>query len=249
MSTINHIFAKNLLNIIIFWYIISCEVILQMSENETKMIAVKKEENKKEKSFIRECAEWVICILTAFFLAVIIKYFIFTPTLVMQTSMTPTIQDGERVLINRIVRTCNLDINRGDIITFEKPDFSDNGIAYYNKITNLGQSFVHNVLELTKISYIKRVIGLPGEHLEIRDGKVYVNGEVLDEPYLKEGLLTPRTGYYGDIDVPEGYLFVMGDNRTGSTDSREFGCIPISKVEGRVKIRIWPLTALGKIDQ
>ena len=213
-----------------------------------KNIDIEKEIKKgKEKSFIREVFDWVICIATAFILAVVIKYFVFTPTLVKQTSMTPTIKDGERVLINRIVRTFKLPIYRGDIITFEMPADTVNGVGVYNKTNGTAEFMIHDVLELNKISFIKRVIGVAGDHVLIEDGKVYVNDRELEEVYLN-GIETPRRGEFYDVIVPDGYLFVMGDNRSGSSDSREFGCIPLEKVEGRVSIRIWPLSEFGKID-
>lgn len=204
----------------------------------------------KEKSVPREILSWVICIVSAFVIALLIKYFIFTPTLVRQGSMTPTILDGERVLINRLVRTFNMEIKRGDIVTLEKPssEADETQIAKYDTIRGLKNKFVYYVLELTKTSYIKRVIGLPGEHVYIANGEVYINDEKLDEPYLTEGLETPRRGVFYDVQVPDGCIFVMGDNRTGSLDSREFGCIPLDKVEGRVSIRIWPLNKFGKVD-
>ena len=204
----------------------------------------------KEKSVPREILSWVICIVSAFVIALLIKYFIFTPTLVRQGSMTPTILDGERVLINRLVRTFNMEIKRGDNVTLEKPssEADETQIAKYDTIRGLKNKFVYYVLELTKTSYIKRVIGLPGEHVYIANGEVYINDEKLDEPYLTEGLETPRRGVFYDVQVPEGCIFVMGDNRTGSLDSREFGCIPLDKVEGRVSIRIWPLNKFGKVD-
>ena len=204
----------------------------------------------KEKSVPREILSWVICIVSAFVIALLIKYFIFTPTLVRQGSMTPTILDGERVLINRLVRTFNMEIKRGDIVTLEKPssEADETQIAKYDTIRGLKNKFVYYVLELTKTSYIKRVIGLPGEHVYIANGEVYINDEKLDEPYLTEGLETPRRGVFYDVQVPEGCIFVMGDNRTGSLDSREFGCIPLDKVEGRVSIRLWPLNKFGKVD-
>ena len=204
----------------------------------------------KEKSVPREILSWVICIVSAFVIALLIKYFIFTPTLVRQGSMTPTILDGERVLINRLVRTFNMEIKRGDIVTLEKPssEADETQIAKYDTIRGLKNKFVYYVLESNKKSYIKRVIGLPGEHVYIANGEVYINDEKLDEPYLTEGLETPRRGVFYDVQVPEGCIFVMGDNRTGSLDSREFGCIPLDKVEGRVSIRIWPLNKFGKVD-
>ena len=219
------------------------EVNIQMKD-----IEINKAGKVKEKSFLREAFDWVFCIVAAFALAVVIKYFIFTPTLVKQTSMTPTILDGDRVIINRIVRTFHLPIYRGDIITFEQPTGSKDGVALYNETKSAGEFFVHHVLELTKVSYIKRVIGVAGDHVVIKEGKVYVNDQLQDEVYLK-GISTPRRGEYNDIVVPEGYVFAMGDNRSGSTDSRVLGCIPLEKVEGRVSVRIWPFKSIGKIDQ
>lgn len=214
-------------------------------ENNTKDVSV---EVKRKKSIIREIFEWVVCFFAALVAASIIRYFLCTPTLVRQGSMTPTILNGERVLINRTVRTFKLPLYRGDIITFERPVGHNDGKAYYDD----GEGFLyflgHDVFETAKISYIKRVIGLEGDHVLIKNGKVYVNSEKLNEVYL-DGVETPITGDYYDIVVPEGYVFVMGDNRDGSSDSREFGCIPIEKVEGRVKTRLLPISKFGKIDK
>lgn len=216
-----------------------------MEENKPK---VKKE---KDKSLAREIMEWIFCLFAAFAIAVVIKYFIFTPTLVQQGSMTPTILNGERVLINRLVRTFNIPIFRGDIITFEMPvATSEDGTACYNENSGVASFILHDLLEITKTSYIKRVIGVAGDHVRITEnGDVYINDIKKNENYLVDGLKMPITGEYYDLVVPEGYVFVMGDNRTGSTDSRVFGCIPLSKVEGRVKYRIWPLNKFGKIDK
>ena len=205
----------------------------------------------EKKSLPREILSWIGCIVSAFVIAVIIKYYIFTPTLVKQGSKTPTILDGERVFINRLVRTFKQEIKRGDIVTLEQPlqteDTSDVK-ANFKTVRGIKDQFIYYALELNKTSYIKRVIGLPGEHVLISDGKVYIDGEALDEPYLVEGLETPKRGPFYDVEVPEGYVFVMGDNREGSSDSRAFGCIPLDKIEGRVSFRIWPLSKFGKID-
>lgn len=215
----------------------------------------KQKKQKVEKSVAREIMEWIICIVVAFALALIIKYYIFTPTLVMQESMTPTILNGERVLINRLVRTFHWDLNRGDIITFEAPAYhklEDGGLtAIYHEVDGVVESFLYNVMEIKKTSYIKRVIGLPGDEIEIKNGKVYVNGELQKEEYLQSSVKTymPEGGMPNKFTVPEGYIFAMGDNREGSSDCRLFGCIPIDKVEGRVTMRIWPLTKLGGIDK
>lgn len=200
-----------------------------------------------EKSWFTEAFEWIACFFIAFVIAVLVRYFLFTPTLVSQTSMIPTILDGERVLINRTVRTFKLPLYRGDIITFERPIGTADGVGIYNTSASVYEFLMHDVLEISKVSYIKRVIGIGGDHVEIRNGNVYVNEQKQAEVYLN-GIETPITGDYYDITVPDGYVFVMGDNRGGSSDSREFGCIPLEKVEGRVKYRIWPLSRFGKID-
>ena len=85
--------------------------------------------------------------------------------------------------------------------------------------------------------------------MEIKDGKVYINGYELDEPYLQDGIVTDVAGAgFTDFVVLQNHVFVMGDNRNHSTDSRDFGCIPLEKIESTVAIRIWPLSKWGKVD-
>ena len=145
------------------------------------------------KSNIREIIEWLICIIIAVVLALIVRYYIGTPTIVQQTSMWPTLEDGERLWLNRWGRTTKKMPERGDIITFEAPTVNivmkenvdlENPIAKYeNQPEGIFAKFKYYVLESGKRSYIKRVIGLPGEHVEIKDGSVYINGEKLVENY------------------------------------------------------------------
>ena len=149
--------------------------------------------------------------------------------------------------------------NRGYIITFEAPstialsqsEKEESVVARYEKEpTSLIGKFTYYVLELNKISYIKRVVGLPGDHIVIENGKVYINGELYEESYLQPGVVTDNgKGYCIDLTVPENTVFAMGDNRTQSTDCRSFGCIPLEKIESKVWIRIWPLNLFGKIDK
>ena len=127
---------------------------------------------------------------------------------------------------------------------------SEQPIAVYeDEPSNIFGKFTKYVLEIGKESYIKRVIALPGEHVEIKDGKVYINGEELEEPYLQDGVVTDIIGVgFSDFVVPENTVFAMGDNRPHSTDCRAFGCIPLEKIESTVAIRIWPLNLWGKVD-
>lgn len=215
------------------------------------------DEEKKLK--IKEILEWVYCIIIAVVLALLVRYFIGTPTIVQQPSMFPTLKEGQRLILNRTVRITHSLPKRGEIITFEAPSKSyfsaaeadlENPIAEYNhNINNVFSKFRYYVLEIGKDSYIKRVIGLPGEHVKIENGKVYINGEELQEDYLEPTVETDSlNGPFTDIVVPENCVFVMGDNRAQSTDSRRFGCIPLEKIESTVWIRFWPLNLFGKVD-
>lgn len=208
---------------------------------------------------VKETLEWIYCIIIAIILALLVRYYIGTPTIVQQPSMYPTLKQDERLILNRFFRTIHTTPQRGDIVTFEAPsksyvsayeaDLSNPVAEYANEPQGLFTKFAYYVLEINKTSYIKRVIGLPGEHVKIEDGKVYINGKELEEAYLSDDVVTSQLdGPFTDIIVPEGYVFLMGDNRSKSTDSRRFGCIPIEKIEGKVWIRIWPLNLFGGVE-
>lgn len=209
----------------------------------------------------KDIIEWIVCILIAFVLALLIRYFIGTPTIVKQPSMYPTLQQNQRLILNRWSRTIKEMPERGDIITFQAPskvsytpsEYDSNNVVakYENDPTNWFSKFIFYFLEINKESYIKRVIGLPGDHVQIMDGKVYINGEEFEEPYLQENVTTnidSETEQFYDLVVPENCVFVMGDNRDHSTDSRSFGCIPLEKIEGKVWIRFWPFNLFGKVE-
>lgn len=207
---------------------------------------------------VKNILEWIYCIVIAVVIAILIKYFVGTPTIVKQTSMWPTLEQNDRLILNRLPRTFGEMPERGDIITFEAPSNNstgltaeeiDNPIAKYdNEPTTWWGKFTYHVLEIGKESYIKRVIALPGEHVEIKDGKIYINGEELDEPYLTDDVITEPTGVLNDFIVPENTVFAMGDNREGSKDCRAFGCIPLERIESKVVIRFWPLNKFGKVE-
>ena len=212
-----------------------------------------------EKTKIKNILEWINCIIIAIILALLFRYYIGTPTIVRMSSMYPTLIENQRLLLNRWTRTTKKIPSRGDIITFEKPSKTNynaeeidkaNPIAKYeNEPTGLWSKFIYYVLEIGKDSYIKRVIALPGEHVVIKDGKVYINNEELQEDYLQENVKTEirREIGFNDFIVPENCVFAMGDNRDGSMDCRDFGCIPIEKIESKVWIRITPFDKFGKI--
>lgn len=204
---------------------------------------------------IKNILEWVYCIVIALVLALLFRYFIGTPTIVKQRSMFPTLKENQRLMLNRTHRITGKTPEIGDIITFEAPSKAysvsnvdqTNPIAIYaNQPESVFEKFVYYSLEITKRSYIKRVIALEGDHVKIEENKVYVNGVLLEENYLSNDVVT-ISNVFNDFIVPEGYIFAMGDNRTKSTDCRDFGCIPLEKVEGIVAFRFWPLNTWGKV--
>ena len=215
---------------------------------------------KKNKILFKEILEWVYCIVIAIILALLFRFFIATPTEVRMKSMFPTLKEGEKLILNRTMRISHKIPSRGDIVTFEAPIKKmykeseinlNNPIAKYeNEPTNLFKKLMYYGLEFGKESYIKRVIALPGEHVQRKDGKVYINDKELEEKYLQDGIITDVIGAgFTDFVVPENCVFAMGDNRNHSTDCRAFGCIPLEKIESKVAIRIWPLNVFGKVDK
>ena len=151
-------------------------------------------------------------------------------TTVVGNAMQDTLQSEEQSFVNRFVYMVRAP-KQGDVVVFLP---NGNEKSHY---------------------YVRRVIACPGDTVQIKNGKVYINGEELAEPYLQPGVTTNANyettysnyNYFSEFIVPEGYIFAMGDNRSQSTDCRAFGCIPIEKVESKVWIRFWPLNLFGKV--
>lgn len=210
-------------------------------------------EKEKIKKILLEVAEWVLCFIIAYVIYLLLNYFVGTISGVKQVSMYPTAQEGEKLLIQRPT-IFKKDLKHGDIITFEAPlDKSEledvnksDPTAIFEEYEGFN-NFLYSFMDIGKVSYVKRVIGLPGDHIVITEsGEVYRNDEKLDEPYLREPK-TNKIGEYNDIIVPENTVYAMGDNRLQSKDCRVFGCIPYEKINGYVIIRVWPFTKWGKV--
>lgn len=212
------------------------------------------EENSKSK----EIFEWIVCILIALIIVVLIKAFVGFPTVVSGASMDSTLKDKQRLWVSRIGIEIHKYPKRGDIITFEAPSTtyvtkasynSDDVTAEYkNDSKGIGEKIKSSIDIFGETSFIKRVIGLPGDHVEIKNKSVYLNGQALEEKYLDAGTVTDSAeGFFLDVVVPDGYVYVLGDNREVSGDSRRFGCIPVDKIEGKAVFRFWPLNKLGKV--
>lgn len=196
----------------------------------------------RAKTLARSLAEWVVLIGAAVVIALVIKTFLFQAFFIPSRSMVPTLEVGDRVLVNKLSYDLH-DVNRGDIVVFEaKPnrDWQQAGIA----------------------DLVKRVIALPGETVtQCRPGRICIDGRLLRETYLPERTTTdlasggPANGDPipgcapesppGGCTVPAGRYFVMGDNRGESSDSRAHGPIIGSSIVGRVFVRIWPVGRVG----
>ncbi len=194
----------------------------------------KSETEEREKGVPAVLKELPVLILLAFALAILLKTFVVQAFYIPSGSMEPTLLPGDRVLVNKVFYTPG----RGDIIVFEDPHpgpAEDRGIigGFINWLSE-GLGFARPADE----DFIKRVIGLPGETVELRNGKVFVDGLQISEPYLKG---SEDTRDFGPVTVPKDSLFVLGDNRLNSNDSRfGLGFVPVDKVVGRAFVIIWP---------
>jgi signal peptidase I len=184
--------------------------------------------------------ELPILIVVALVVAVLIKTFLVQAFFIPSGSMHDTLLEGDRVMVNKLAYRFG-DPARGDVIVFDNPQqANDDGETIFGALVrhvaeSLGLSSPDSAL-------IKRVIAVGGETIEIRGNQVYIDGTAIDEPYVKEGSRMP---HYGPFTVPEGQVFVMGDNRSQSTDSRVFGPISEDAIIGRAFVRVWPPSRWG----
>jgi len=190
--------------------------------------------------------EFGLLTLSALVIAILIKTFFVQAFYIPSGSMEPTLMPGDRILVNRLAYRFG-HIERGDIIVFADPTPTTEHRGLLDGIVHwLGEGI--GVVRPANDDFIKRVIALPGETWEIKDGVVYVNGRKLDEPYVNHA--EPDTRSFGPETVPDGMLFVMGDNRLHSGDSRfpppgGLGYIPIDKVIGQAFVIIYPPSRMG----
>jgi len=163
--------------------------------------------------------EFVVTIIVAFVLVFgVVQPFIVQAFRIPSESMVPTLEIGDRLLANKFIYRFT-EPERGDIVVFDSLENDD--------------------------TLIKRVVGLEGDEIRVQGGLLFVNGEPQEEPYLNEE--EPFRGYYGPLTVPKGDVFVMGDNRGNSADSRVFGPVPLDNIKGEAFIRFWPISKIGDL--
>ena len=162
--------------------------------------------------------EYLVILLVSFALVFgFVRPFVMEAFWIPSGSMIPTLEIGDRVLVNKFIYRFT-EPNRGDIIVFESVDNPDEDL-------------------------IKRVVALPGDTIAVRRGHLILNGERQKEPYLNKNL--PDRSFYAKTPVPKGHVFVMGDNRGNSADSRVFGPLPRKNIEGEAFLRFWPPHRIG----
>jgi signal peptidase I len=162
--------------------------------------------------------EYLVILLVSFALVFgFVRPFVMEAFWIPSGSMIPTLEIGDRVLVNKFIYRFT-DPSRGDIIVFESVDNSNEDL-------------------------IKRVVGLPGDTIAVRGGKLFVNGEPQKEPYTNKKV--PDRSFYARTTVPKNHVFVMGDNRGNSADSRVFGPLPEKNIEGEAFLRFWPPERIG----
>lgn len=177
----------------------------------------------------KEFLSTLLYIVVAFVIFLLVRHFLFAAVSVEGDSMVPTLHDNDRLILNKVA-----DIDRFDVVVFNAPDEPEK-------------------------QYIKRVIGVPGDTIEVRDDVLFVNGEEIPEEYLASDYFTldESEKFTNDFNlpiltgvekVPEGHYFLMGDNRINSKDSRVFGFVKESEIVGTTDLRIWPLSGLGDMN-
>lgn len=171
----------------------------------------------------KEIREWAVAIFIAIVVITVIRMFLFVTFAVDGLSMDPTLEDGDRVVVNKFIYDIG-EVEQDDVVVFESGQDS---------------------------AYVKRIIGVPGDTVEMKDKTVYLNGEPLQEDYVThrgesymDNFTLSDLGVEGEV-IPEGHYLVLGDNRPISRDSRDFGLITEASIIGEVQLRFWPLNEIA----
>lgn len=204
---------------------------------QTESPSIEQPSQKKESKVYKEIIEWIKAIIFAIVLVFILKTFLFSPFLVVGESMKPNFENGERVIVNLLTYRFN-EPEAGDVVVLNIPE--------------------------EERRFIKRIVGVPGDKVALVGDQLYINDQLVEEPYLSEAISEsmargeiyngvgdwynfPNSLVEGDI-VPEGYYFVLGDNRSDSTDSRRIGFRKKEDIIGRVDVIMWPFNKISLVN-
>jgi signal peptidase I len=192
-----------------------------MADEETKVVPAHEgaAASPKNDQHLRVLHTWVRDLCISVLISLFIILFVYQPVKVEGGSMEPGLEDQERIFINKLAYRLE-NIERGDVIVFRYP-------------------------RDTRKNFIKRVIGLPGDRVRVTDGHVYLNGRLVPEPYVPEEYLDSRS--YPEVRVPSDCYYVLGDHRSMSDDSRDFGPVSRSLIYGKAVFGYWPMEKMGVV--
>ncbi len=194
-------------------------------ESEERKEKRPKKEKPEKKPLIRRVLDFVLTVAVGILLALLLTQFVIQRNTVIGSSMVPTLCDRDEVFVEKISRLFENGLKRGDIVTADTHEKTEKG---------------------DEMIIIKRVIGVPGDRVTIKDGNVFVNGALLDEPYLDPGVRTaPHREIYADVTLADNEYYLLGDNRTNSRDSRDIGPVTRGEIEGKLILRFYPFSKFG----
>jgi len=184
------------------------------------------------KKILRFVLEFIQSIVLALSVFVLLYFFVMQPNEVKGSSMLPNFEDGEFLLTDKITYQFKRDPARGDVVVFKAPPSEP--------------------CAADECEYIKRVIGLPGDTVMVKNNSVYLNGEILIEDFLPKSFVTEPQSFLREgreVVIPSGEYLLLGDNRSHSRDGREFGPVPRESIVGRAFFKYWPVSSLGLIEK
>lgn len=219
-----------------------------MSLERGKISMLFKSNYQEKDNFFKVISEWVSTIFITVLVALFITSNIISTTQIKEQSMEPSFKENDKLIIYKLGYNFK-GPNRGDVIILNKNP-AEKGI-FINMI-NEGKDIIENIKYrftgiIEKKNLIKRVVAIPGDQVNIKNGLVYVNGEV-ESGYQFQGKTYVNSDLVFPLEIPENSVFVLGDNRENSLDSRGLGLIDYSQIKGKALLRFWPIDRIGKID-
>lgn len=210
------------------------------------MLFKTKYENKN--NFFKEISEWLSTIVITVLVALFITSNIVSTTQIKEQSMEPSFKENDKVIIYKLGYYFK-GPKRGDVIILNKNPIEK---GLFINMINEGKDIIENIKYrftgiIEKKNLIKRVVAVPGDKVDIKDGLVYINGEV-ESGYNFQGKTYSISDMNYPIEIPNDKVFVLGDNRENSLDSRSIGLINYSQIKGKALVRFWPVNRIGKID-
>ena len=203
-------------------------------------------QSKQKKSATGSAIEFVTIIAVALGLALGIQAFIVKPYRIPSGSMEPTLAIGQRVLVDRVSKHFT-SFHRGDIVVFKPPKGADSETQCGDPNKPPDEPCPKPTPQKSDTNFIKRIIGLPGDRLKVIKGHAYINGKELNEPYIRPDASCPICNEPREITIPPGHLFMMGDNRGESDDSRDWGPVPKGWIIGKAFFTYWPPHRIGTL--